>query len=39
MLIVIGVLGDAPRDLEKGFKIGGRIETIQTTALLRSVEY
>ena len=39
ILIVIGVLGTVPRDLEKGLEeleFRGQIETIQTTALLRS---
>ena len=34
--IVIGVLGMVPKGLKKGLEIGGRIETIQTTALLKS---
>ena len=37
--IVIGALRMVPKGLErglKGLKIGGKIETIQTTALLRS---
>ena len=38
--IVIGALGTAPKGLERGLEeleIRGRIETVQTTALLRSV--
>ena len=37
--IVIGALGTVPKNLEKSLselKIKGRIETIQTTALLKS---
>ena len=37
--IVIGALGTVFKDIERGqeeLKIGGRIETIQTTALLGS---
>ena len=37
--IVMGTLGTVPKDLEKGLEeleIGGRIEIIQITALLRS---
>ena len=39
ILIVVGALGTTPRGLVKGMeelKIRGQVETIQTTALLRS---
>ena len=39
MPIVIGVLGTITKGLLKGledFEVGGRVETIQTTALLRT---
>ena len=37
--IIIGALGTVPKRLERGLEeleIGGRIDTIQTTAMLRS---
>ena len=37
--MLIGALGTVPKSLKRGLKeqeIGGRIETVQTTALLRS---
>ena len=39
--IVVDALGKVPKELEKGLEqleIGGRIETIQTAALLRLVK-
>ena len=41
MPIVIGALGTVPKGLVQGledFEIRGRVETIQTTALLRSAK-
>ena len=40
--IVIGALGTVTKGLLKGLEdleVGGRVETIQTTALLRTAEY
>ena len=36
MPIVIGTLGTITKGLLKGLEVGGRVETIQTTALLRT---
>ena len=40
--IVIGAFGTVTKGLQKGLEdleVGGRVETIQTTTLLRTVEY
>ena len=34
--IVVGALGTITKGLLKGLKVGGRVKTIQTTALLRT---
>ena len=36
MPIVTGALGTVPKGLVRGLEIRGRIETIQTTVLIRS---